>query len=319
MNIREFNRIFGSFDVTDQQLIRMLWNYGHFKNPDLPNAPNVNKVDVPTLTFQDQAVQEAVQSYQGYFKDTLDDLCLNDRSMKRYSTADGDAGPHTKMLIAIPRCGCPDYADREEANWPTACRGELTFAAVERLFNGLTQEQSLDVQDEMRRNWGGALADLKITIIGDTNTSKIWAGRRALPGGTLAWSYLARNSCNVRLEQAYDTTIDWPFILALTTMCHEVGHAIGLEHVNDSSALMYPSINSAARNRRGFPNQTDLRQCDRIGYEVSSDPKPLPKDDEPEPPTPEPPDGEIEILDGKVKLKHKGEIIHLKLIESAGL
>src|SRR5690606_26315255 len=141
----------------------------------------------------------------------------------------------------------------------------------------------------------------------------IWAGIQRLSGSTLAWSYLARNSCSVSLEQAYNATVRWVLDLACATGSHEVGHALGFEHDSDPNSLMYPSIQPASRARYGYLNASDLRQAEKLGYKPSGLPQ-LPKDRlflprTSGPTEPDSPAGEIEVSGPPTEIKAGGKVI----------
>ncbi len=278
-------------DIPDSEIIQRLWRYGHFRNPDprFADALNVTQDVLDKLTVEDEPVREALISYQEFFIDRLDELSLI-LYHARAAMADGDPGPATRHLLQEKRCGVPEFADRQEANWPTSCRNALT-TAYRMSLRGVTDGELESIWLEALSNWNGSI-DVTMTLDKSPeamDTARIWARGKALPGSTLAWSFLAQNNCRARLEQAYDTTISWSSKMLVTTITHEVGHALGLPHQRDSSATMFPSITNSSMSRRGFPNATDLAACKRIGYTVDANPRPKPPGPKPEPPGPDPP------------------------------
>lgn len=68
------------------------------------------------------------------------------------------------------------------------------------------------------------------------------AGRIDGSSGTLAWSYLpgVPSGMKEQLKQLFDISERWTEQWLQEVACHEVGHAIGLDHSPDKNALMYP-------------------------------------------------------------------------------
>jgi len=94
--------------MNDQQIIRWLWRFGHFRNPANPNTSNVTEADLPNLTLKHPLVKAAIASIQAL------DENANQAAFRFHARAiipDGDIGPATRELFTIPRCACPDYAD----------------------------------------------------------------------------------------------------------------------------------------------------------------------------------------------------------------
>lgn len=260
----------------EKRLLAQLQRYGHFANPDAAEAMDAaNRVDRLELT--DAGAIAAVASYQRLLKQTFDDLSL--RHHGRMGIVDGEVGPATRELIELPRCGVPDYAGEQEANWPRDCRGKLKAARDFPALPGMSAEDTDRCWWGICNNWTAALSDVDITPE-DGVASQVpgkydfFADLRRLGGSTLAWHQLAQNNCAVTLQGAWDNDRSWSLVFALTTGTHEFGHGLGLGHVRDGQALMYPVINSAARSRRGYPNSTDLAQCRQLGYLTSGRPQP---------------------------------------------
>lgn len=289
--------------MTPEEVIRRLYDLGHFDNPAHPTGVTIDGLSRMKLHYKE--VRTAIASYQEYFGGQFDSLALGEHG--RLGIADGEMGPATQTLIESPRCGFPDFpvgvlaAGYQEANWPDDCRRNLKFARNFKSAPGLSEEDTDKAFWAPANNWTYALSDLEMISAGGATSrgdARIYAGLKSLGGSTLAWSYLARNQCNDWLEQAYDTGRRWALAYLATVASHEVGHAIGLPHNRDQDALMYPSIHARSLARRGYPNATDLAQAKGLGYRLSGGQPPSVEDlyrprphvppedpDDPEPPT----------------------------------
>lgn len=272
-----------------------LLQWGYF--PDQPDAPeDLAHID----SWRDDRLASALQVYQETYKAELDGKAqlVHGRALK----ADGEIGPATEALLETPRCGVADRMARAEANWPAACRHDLTFAPLFERLAPLNPQDTIGALRDACAAWTVEL-ELKITVdVSLGRNAHIWADKAALRGSTLAWSYLAQNSCAASLEQRYNTGVSWTRVFLQGVSCHELGHALGLGHLNDPRALMYPY----ARPEIFQPHELDIEAAIRVGYERRTG--------EPAPPVPKPPEPgqhRIEIVGSISELRINGRRIPL--------
>ena len=239
--------------------------------------------------ISDEQLEMDLSDYQEFHEVPLSDLCQTTHG--RALMIDGDMGPATRALMDSRTCGVKDpagrFARREEANWPAPCRDDISISWNFKSAPGLTQTETNEIWNAVHDEYGQRFELFMPLRPQDYPRTRIYAALKALPGSTLAWSYLANNNCSARLRQAYDNTIRWSVPLALGTFKHEVGHALGMEHTpGDRNSLMYPSMNSQTKL-----NQTDIDQMVRIGYKLREDEPVDPVD-----PDPDEPDGPVKVL-----------------------
>jgi len=212
---------------------------------------------------------ECVAAFQRNHAPHLDDLCH--RIHGRDLNIDGIIGPATAFVMNTRFCDAPDVmpdATVEEANWPTACRNDITVSWDFSEAPGLTEVETTAIWESVKEEYerlfemGIVLEKVKFP------KTRIYAMLGQLFGPTLAWSYLATSDCDDRLKQMYDNTIRWSVKLATGTWKHECGHAFGMRHTpNDPKSLMYPSMNG----QTGL-NDTDIEQMIRLGYKRRTSP-----------------------------------------------
>ena len=156
--------------------------------------------------------------------------------------ADGIVGPVTSSLLAERRCGVPDFAHagEENAQWPRSCMA----VPVSYVFDSIPSDIAAQAWALGIKFWN-QICGIELSIVDWPVDGKIWATDGPLPGPVLAWSELARDDCEDRLEQRYDTTISYTIDFLAKIVGHELGHAIGHQHSNDRRDLLFPSIGNA--------------------------------------------------------------------------
>jgi len=159
--------------------------------------------------------------------------------------ATGVVEPKTAHRISRARCGLPDFnltMGGHECRWPMR---RITYYQEIRM-PGLTAEQIHEAYAVAFSQWA-EVCDIEPVLAASHKTANIYArsgmGRKHgldNRGGKLAWSELPCGvDENIQLDQMYDEAEAWSFNMAVAVMCHELGHALGLPHLNDGN-LMAP-------------------------------------------------------------------------------
>lgn len=158
----------------------------------------------------------------------------------------GQVGPKTAHRINRSRCGLPDFnitaPGGEPCKWPMP---NISYYHEIKL-PGLTDEQVKHAYDIAFAQWA-EVCNIDPVRVTAANTANIYArsgvGKQHgldNKGGTLAWSELPCGvASNVQLDQMFDEAEDWSFNMAVAVICHELGHALGLPHLNAGN-LMAP-------------------------------------------------------------------------------
>lgn len=219
---------------------------------------------------------------------------------------DGDAGPKTQQAMFAPkygRCGLPDLMNRSPASglckWPVNHVPLLARLSL----NQLSRSQILSAFQAACEAWNAvcginlhlAEAASEALIVADSG-----AGRKDSfdgAGGTLAWSYMPcgmdTNNLNPVLQK-YDTAEPWTPDFLRIVACHEIGHAIGIDHLAAGN-LMAPYYDPAV----GSPRTGDIAEAvKRYG---APKPKDNP-DDGNDVPTPDLPDGTVDLVGKRLVL-----------------
>lgn len=254
-------------------IIRFLFDAGMHRNPERAHFDLIES-DLPRLSLSHHVVRDMVASYMEYHSDEYERLGweMNGKSASR----DGEPGPVFEALLEQPRCGQPDYpepmGESRRRNWPEACRNSLRFVRNFGNLNGLSRQDCDEAFVAACNIWSYALTDVTLTSdgVGNHQGQHIYAITQRLGSGILADSFLANGSCETRIRQRY-TTKNWKKRELVGVAVHEIGHALGMNHVSDGNATLYSMINQAMLNRWGYPNATDMAQARSLGYKTSSD------------------------------------------------
>jgi hypothetical protein len=158
----------------------------------------------------------------------------------------GTVGPKTAHRINRRRCGLPDFnitsPDGDPCKWPMP--NIAYYHSVH--LPGLTESQVAEAYDIAFSQWAEVCAIEPVRV--DTHKKANIYARSGMgkkngldnKGGTLAWSELPCGVAeNIQLDQMFDEAEDWSFNMAVAVICHELGHALGLPHLNAGN-LMAP-------------------------------------------------------------------------------
>jgi len=232
------------------EILEWLHRLGYFSGTD------IKSVDLPKIPLTSQHARDAIKRYQQFMTGSV--------------VTDDGKSPAFAEIMAIPRCGFPDFPVDDagerlyvsdtplEANWPISCRMRLKYGRVFETVRGLTKTQVDQMLIAAMNCWNYSL-EVSLTPNGESwakSGAHVWCDAGALGGSTLAWSYLANNDCNSPKQQRINSARTWEFWFAVTTMAHEIGHVLG--HLG----------------RKGWQAAADFGQSKRLGYTVKNTSRP---------------------------------------------
>ena len=250
------------------EILQHLHRLGYF------SGTGIKSVDLPKISLTSQHARDAITRYQQFMTGSV--------------VTDDGKSPAFAEIMAIPRCGFPDFPVDDagerlyasdtplEANWPISCRMRLKYGRVFETLPGLTKTQLDQALIAAMNCWNYSL-EISITPNGENwakSGAHIWCDAAPLGGSTLAWSYLASNDCNSTKQQRIDSGRSWEFWFMVTTMAHEIGHVIGHHHLSEAGSLMRPEINNQSLARKGWQAAADFGQSKRLGYTVKNTSRP---------------------------------------------
>jgi hypothetical protein len=154
-----------------------------------------------------------------------------------------------------PRCGLPDYfAMESRCGWPMH---DVTYSH-QLAFDGLDGAIVHNLFVLACDAWN-AVCGIRLRYVPEFGKANIQAKAGKIDGrsGTLAWSYLpCGSSPSSVMQQLYDTSERWSRDLLRDTICHEIGHAIGLPH-GPAGSIMQPYANGII----GGPQKWDIDEA----------------------------------------------------------
>ena len=155
----------------------------------------------------------------------------------------------------------------EMCRWPSADVPLSVNTAIGRL----SADEVFAAFEIACRRWN-AVCGINLSVVRSGGFINVTTGRIDGPSGTLAWSELPCGGAS-RLSQKYDGDENWSSadnapsstIDLRRVACHEIGHAIGIEHIGNgnlmapyySTAIIQPQTGDIAEAvaRYGRPNQ----------------------------------------------------------------
>jgi len=257
-------------------ILRYLFHHGHFHHSGEDNLiiAEATWSDVEDLDLEHADVVDAVRSWQ---------------SMRPTLKTDGFFGPLSQARAHAEtghRCGLPDILPRSTgaSRWPDECKHELTTShTILEIQIAAPPGKSIDDAWQLAIQQWNYAADLTLDLVTSQTPARIRANARRLGRNILAWSELPSDTCSQVLDQAYNQNIKWSWHLLWSTICHELGHAIGIGH--GGRGIMQPAHDPQVRELDAW----DLRQV-RSRYGEGS----------PEPPPPE--EGEVAVHHATLEL-----------------
>jgi hypothetical protein len=145
-----------------------------------------------------------------------------------------------------------------KARWPL---GTVVQYFEDLTFTGLTRDQIAECYDRACAQWS-AVCNLQFARVSNPALANIVAGDGVIDGpyGILAESQLPyAATAKSQMSQTFDETEPWGsegLDMLVACMCHEIGHAIGLEHLPNTGALMEPIIVPG----RSTPQSADIAE-----------------------------------------------------------
>lgn len=243
--------------MTDQEIIRLLFDTGHLNYPKGKGKVvfSYGETTLGTLRLNSMGVVDAIASYQDFMGQSLEPLSMAHHS--RPAIVDGRIGPATRELLDMPRCGCPDYGHAHDhygepvqpavgtGNWPR-CHdiGDFHAATVYVDESGMPSFLK-PVFDEVWKRTVAAYDEIGLRFIrvddhDDANIDFSFVNRS---NGWIGLAIVGRGqSCGSQIWCRYLAKYKPSNVVGSWTelVMHELGHNCGLNH--SRGGIMNPSL-----------------------------------------------------------------------------
>ena len=254
-------KVFEPAAVPFGDLMATVYDLGHF---DALGMTGMSKDEVRKLDPDSEVSHAVITSYQDVHG----------------LVPDGKLGPRTVFQMKRPRCGRPDFSAARgcQSRWgrkDVTYSHRLQFDGVDSTTVGKAFQRACDQWNEV--------CGINLQYTTNFNSADIYAqsGIIDTEGQVLAWSYMPDcDQTSGRIEQKYDTRERWNFDFLVAVICHEVGHAIGLDHLGSGNLLAPTYDPRITKPQAGDINQVILR------YGRRETPVPTPTPDPTPVPTP---------------------------------
>jgi hypothetical protein len=272
-------------NMNDDEIIRKLYEYGHFFSPNAKDF-GITLKDLPALDIYHPAVKAALKSYQEFAYNELNIFAI--KAHGRRAVPDGVPGPATRALLNTPRCEVPDYFASGDprsklgtGSWPMPCQkaGIKVYVDKSQMPSAITgQWTSIQKQVfEAYRLMGGKLIETM-----DKNEANIIVFFGSFFGSTIGLSEFNSQHCSdvvtCKLSNSY---------VGYNTglLKHELGHNFNLNHTRGGTMnpFILPEADPQARWLPTDPSYETLVKF--LGGEPVDD---TPPDFPPLPPNPPP-------------------------------
>jgi hypothetical protein len=296
--------------LSNPDIIKRLWELGHFFNPNFFDPDEIKETDLSKLDIEDEEVTRALRSWQDMMAPEVDFLSMKHHG--RPAIHDGEFGPALQESFEIPRCGHPDYFPDTIKDGDLFGAGYGSWHEECARDTGVTFSVNPSGQPAgTKANWDEILRDvvdayrkvgIKLREV-SSSSANIAVSWRSLGGGTIGLASLHAGTCNKTGFCYLSTSYNAAVVYIKQLLCHEWGHNMNLGHTR--GGIMHPSIGNVS----GFtgwmendPSYPKLRKFFPWGPLPGPGPDPKPDPD----PDPVPPPVTDLKVEGAIDVKVNG-------------